>query len=96
MSRKLKIKTEFSDHKTIKNPKDVSSLLFDVFASAHIFTGIGENFPNLKTLTIGRYKATLEFLERDDFANMRQLKELVVITTLSNRSKKTFSGICLT
>ena len=66
MSRNLKIKPEFSDHKTIKNPKDVSSLLFDVFASVHIYAGIGENFPNLKTLTIGRASVRKTFKESED------------------------------
>jgi Leucine-rich repeat (LRR) protein len=76
MNRNLRIRPTFSNHMNIKNPEDVSSLLIDFFTSVHIFAGIGENFPNLKMLTMGRFEGTIEFLEREDFANMQQLQEL--------------------
>lgn len=76
MSRSLKIKPNFLKHKSLRNPQQVNSLLFDVFSSVHIFAGIGETFTNLTKLTIGRYEGSVEFLEREDFAHMKQLKEL--------------------
>lgn len=66
----------FNANMTIQNPQEVNSLFFDVFASAHLFAGIGETFKNMKSLTIGRFEGSLEFIERDDFANMNQLIEL--------------------
>lgn len=78
MSRKMKILPEFSEHKKIKNADEVKTLLFDVYHATHIYAGIGEAFRNLQTLNIGRHEGTIEFLDREDFANMEQLKELEI------------------
>jgi Leucine-rich repeat (LRR) protein len=53
-------------------------MLFDVYIATHIYAGIGEAFPNLEALNIGRFEGTIEFIEREDFANMEQLKELEI------------------
>lgn len=76
MSRNLKIRPIFANNMTIQDPREVNSLFFDVFSSAHLFAGMGETFTNVTSLTIGRFEGSLEFIDRDDFANMTQLIEL--------------------
>lgn len=82
MSRSLKIRPHFSNNTKIQSPREVKSLFFDVFSAAHVFAGIGETFMNLKMLTIGRFDGSLEFLEREDLANMQQLTELDIFNSL--------------
>lgn len=74
MTRSLKIRIDLSSHDEINSPYEIKHLEIDFSPSSYIFSGIGEEFPNLEYLNIRGY--TISFVERRDFSNMKQLNIL--------------------
>lgn len=74
--RNFRVHAKFSYHETVKHAEDVTELAIVFNPSDHIFFGLGEEFRNLRILTITQ--DTIECIERNDFLNMKQLKELVL------------------
>jgi Leucine-rich repeat (LRR) protein len=76
MTRNLKIRPNFTNHKTIKSANEVKNLVIFFGPSKHILTGIGEAFSNLEKLAV--HDSSLITYERQNFANLTKLKRLDV------------------
>lgn len=79
IDRNLKLNPKFGSHQKVKKSDDVRKLRIMMKPSNEIFAGIGEAFRNLEKLNLGEISTgdgTIEFIERADFANMKNLKEL--------------------
>lgn len=73
-NRRSRILPNFSEHQFIKKAEDLKDVWIRFQGSPYIFSGLGETFPNLEMISI-RY-SHLEFIERNDFANLEKLKML--------------------
>lgn len=71
MTRNLKIQPSL---KQTTDAANVQALVLNFPYSTHIFSGIGENFPNLQSLSI--FNQPIIFVDRENFYNMTQLVRL--------------------
>lgn len=70
-TRNLKIKPTFSFS---SSSSDIQIVHLNFKPSTHIYSGIGDGFPNLEGLYIATQ--TIQFIERDNFVNLEQLSKL--------------------
>ena len=76
MQKNLKIRPNFDQHDEIKKPEEVKELVMKFGESTQIFQGIGQFFINLEKLWI--INSQIEVVSRSDFADLKQLKDLVL------------------
>lgn len=74
MTRNLKFRADRSKSKI--NINEIKGLSIAISPSTHILSGIGRMFPNLNHLSFR--DSTIQFVERSDLANMKNLGSLIL------------------